>query len=90
MQSIYDDGIGNLDEYKGDEADTVSEVKKAQNRRNPQKVIDLANKLRTDGISKTFHRRKCTEYVRWSSERRKHLFVHSTDGDIPNGKAIFN
>ncbi|MBU1181175.1 MAG: ATP-dependent helicase [Proteobacteria bacterium] len=50
MQSIYDDGIGNLDEYKGDAADKVKEVKKAQNRRNPRKVIDLANRLRTDGI----------------------------------------
>jgi DNA helicase-2/ATP-dependent DNA helicase PcrA len=50
MQSIYDDGIGHLDNYKGDEPNTVSEVKKEQNRRNPQSVIDLANKLRTDGI----------------------------------------
>lgn len=48
MQSIYDDGIGNLNEYKGDDADTVNEVPKKQNRRNPQLVIDLANKLRTD------------------------------------------
>lgn len=50
MQSIYDDSIGNLDDYKGDEAGKVKEIKKTQNRRNPQKVIDLANKLRTDGI----------------------------------------
>jgi DNA helicase-2/ATP-dependent DNA helicase PcrA len=50
MQSIYEDGIGNLDDYKGDEEGTVKEVKKEQNRRNPQQIIDLANKLRTDGI----------------------------------------
>lgn len=50
MQSIYDDGIGNLDEYKGDEDGQVKEIKKEQNRRNPQLVIDLANKIRTDGI----------------------------------------
>jgi DNA helicase-2/ATP-dependent DNA helicase PcrA len=50
MQSIYDDGIGNLDEYKGDTEDAVKEVKKAQNRRNPQKIIELANRLRTDGV----------------------------------------
>ena len=50
MQSIYDDGIGNLDAYKGNEDGEVKEVKKEQNRRNPQRVIDLANKLRTDGI----------------------------------------
>ena len=40
MQSIYDDGIGNIDDYKGEEPDKVIEVKKRQNRRNPQKVID--------------------------------------------------
>lgn len=50
MQAIYDDGVGNLDEYKGDEPDKVKEIKKEQNRRNPQKIIDLANKLRTDDI----------------------------------------
>jgi len=50
MQSIYDDGIGNLDKYKGDNSDTVNEIQKSQNRRNPQNVIELANKLRTDGI----------------------------------------
>lgn len=46
MQSIYEDGIGNLDEF----AECVTEVQKKQNRRNPQKIIDLANTLRTDGI----------------------------------------
>lgn len=51
MQSIYDDGIGNLDDYKGEGADKVNEVKKAQNRRCPLKVIELANKLRSDGIT---------------------------------------
>lgn len=50
MQSIYDSGIGDLDEYKGDALDTVKEIKKEQNRRNPQKIISLANILRTDGI----------------------------------------
>lgn len=46
MQSIYDDTVGNLDAY----ADKVKEIKKEQNRRNPKTVIDLANRLRTDGI----------------------------------------
>ena len=48
MQSIYDDSIGNLDEYKA--KGLVTEVLKVHNRRNPQKVIDLANKIRTDGL----------------------------------------
>lgn len=51
MQSIYDDGIGNLDEFKGNDNEKVNEIKKDQNRRNPQKVIDLANHLRTDGLT---------------------------------------
>jgi DNA helicase-2/ATP-dependent DNA helicase PcrA len=43
MQSIYDDGIGNLDDYKGTEPETVNEIQKKQNRRNPQLIIDLAH-----------------------------------------------
>jgi DNA helicase-2/ATP-dependent DNA helicase PcrA len=50
MQSIYDNTIGNLDNYKGIDGDLVREVKKVQNRRNPEFVINLANQLRTDGI----------------------------------------
>lgn len=49
MQSIYDDGVGNLDEYKAPQG-KVYEVKKEQNRRNPRLVIELANKIRTDGL----------------------------------------
>ena len=49
MQSIYDDGIGNLEDYKVPQG-KVYEVKKEQNRRNPRLVIELANKIRTDGL----------------------------------------
>ena len=48
MQAIYPEGIGNLDDYKGDELGQVKEVKKEQNRRNPKLVYELANKLRVD------------------------------------------
>lgn len=48
MQSIYDEGVGDLKGYV-DEG-RVLEVKKEQNRRNPRLVYELANKLRTDGI----------------------------------------
>lgn len=48
MQAIYDKGVGNLDEHLA--AGSVHEIKLEQNRRNPQAVIDLANKLRTDNI----------------------------------------
>lgn len=42
MQSIYDDGVGDLDKYD------LTKIYKEQNRRNPTAVIDLANKLRLD------------------------------------------
>jgi DNA helicase-2/ATP-dependent DNA helicase PcrA len=48
MQSIYDDGIGDLKPYI--DSKDVEEVLKKQNRRNPQLVINLANKLRTDRL----------------------------------------
>lgn len=51
MQAIYDNGIGDIDLYKGDNDGQVKEVKKVQNRRNPKAVITLANRLRTDGIT---------------------------------------
>lgn len=53
MQCIYDNTVGNLDAYKGEEDDKVREIKKQQNRRNPKLVIDLANRLRTDGLVQT-------------------------------------
>ncbi|MCI8669732.1 MAG: ATP-dependent helicase [Lachnospiraceae bacterium] len=49
MQSIYDDGVGDLEEYI--QKEIVVEVKKKQNRRNPQSVLNLSNKLRIDGLS---------------------------------------
>jgi|CXWL01.1.fsa_nt_gi DNA helicase-2/ATP-dependent DNA helicase PcrA len=53
MQSIYDQSIGNLDAYTGEAVGGVKEIKKEQNRRNPKKIINLANRLRTDGIIQT-------------------------------------
>lgn len=49
MQCIYDDGVGDIERYIHPNGD-VYEVRKVQNRRNPQNVIDLANKIRTDGL----------------------------------------
>ena len=48
MQSIYDDGVGDVQNYIATGA--LVEVKKEQNRRNPRLVFELANRLRTDGI----------------------------------------
>lgn len=48
MQSIYDEGVGDIAAYVAD--GSVTEIKKTQNRRNPRLVFQLANILRTDGI----------------------------------------
>ena len=48
MQSIYDRSVGNIDEYVSQ--GIVYKVEKKQNRRNPNTVIKLANKLRLDGL----------------------------------------
>lgn len=53
MQSIYNDGIGNIEKYLFSETNTegcVYEVQKKQNRRCPQAIINLANKLRLDTL----------------------------------------
>lgn len=50
MQSIYDGSVGNLDQYTRTETPKVIEVFKKQNRRNPLKIIALANQLRVDGL----------------------------------------
>ncbi|OME89751.1 MULTISPECIES: UvrD-helicase domain-containing protein [Paenibacillus] len=49
MQAIYDNSIGDLKEYI--DSQEIKEVKKKQNRRNPKLVIELANKLRADGLT---------------------------------------
>lgn len=47
MQAIYDSGVGDLNSYN------LAKIQKTQNRRNPKKVIDLANKVRNDGLVQT-------------------------------------
>lgn len=44
MQAIYDSGVGNIDSYG------LEKIQKNQNRRNPRKVINLANKFRSDEL----------------------------------------
>lgn len=88
MQSIYEDGIGNLDEYKGEEADKVKEIKKEQNRRNPQQVITLANRLRTDGINQVPSTDlKAPNMSNGHIKQGQITFLHSVDGVIDTVKA---
>jgi DNA helicase-2/ATP-dependent DNA helicase PcrA len=83
MQSIYEDGIGNLDDYKGDETEKVNEIPKKQNRRNPKLVIDLANQLRTDGITQEPSADlKAPNMAGGIVKQGTVLFLHSINGDI--------
>lgn len=83
MQNIYPDTIGNLDDYKGDDADTVNEIPKKQNRRNPQLIINLANKLRTDGIEQEPSTdSNAPNMLNGVVKQGSVLFLHSTDDDI--------
>lgn len=74
MQAIYDDGIGDLDKYKYP-AGPVYEVKKEQNRRSPKVIIDLANRIRLDGLQQ--HPSEDIEAP------------NMIDGQIKTGRALF-
>jgi DNA helicase-2/ATP-dependent DNA helicase PcrA len=91
MQSIYDDGIGNINEYKGDEEGKVKEVKKTQNRRSPQKVITLANRLRNDGIIQVPSIDiSAPNMVNGQVKEGKIMFIHSTNEDISRVKQFLS
>jgi DNA helicase-2/ATP-dependent DNA helicase PcrA len=91
MQSIYDDGICNLDDYKGNESDRVFEIQKKQNRRNPKLIIDLANRLRTDGIQQEPSLDKnAPNMIEGIVKEGKIKFIHSIDGDINKIKKILS
>lgn len=75
MQAIYEKGVGDLNEYLA--SGSVYEVKLEQNRRNPQSVIDLANKLRTDNI------------IQHHSEQIDAPNMDAETGAVKTGTAVF-
>lgn len=86
MQSIYDDGIGNLDSYLKN--GSVKEVKKIQNRRNPKLVIDLANRLRTDGIQQEPSKDLKAPNMEKTGQVKEGniMFIHSKNEDVQRVK----
>lgn len=83
MQSIYDNGIGDLNQYLGDEEGKVKEIKKEQNRRNPQLIIKLANILRSDGLTQTPSADASAPNMNGSDVKIGDIkFIHSTNDDI--------
>lgn len=88
MQSIYETGIGNLDSYKGEDKDSVREVIKKQNRRNPKLIYDLANKLRSDLKQEHSEDKNAPNMgVEGVVKQGKRLFLYSTD-DFDNKKIV--
>lgn len=85
MQAIYDDTIGNLNAY----ADKVKEIKKEQNRRSPRTIIDLANRLRTDGITQIPSTDlNAPNMLNGELKEGAILFLYSGDGDVSKAKNI--
>lgn len=86
MQSIYEKGIGDLEEYIAQ--GLVKEVQKTQNRRNPYLIINLSNKLRTDGL-----KQKPSDDLNAPNmlengdvKQGKIMFIYSLDSDIEKVK----
>ncbi|MCT4629607.1 UvrD-helicase domain-containing protein [Winogradskyella sp.] len=82
MQSIFEKGIGDLSDYLGIKEETgvkISlpvEVQKIVNRRNPQSVIQLANKIRLDGLEQ-------------KAEKNSNAPNNEENGNIKEGKILF-
>jgi len=88
MQSIYDDGIGNLKVYLEKKGSKLKEVVKPDNRRNPKKVYELANKLRTDPLTQN-HSSDLKAPNMLPNKKVKEgevLFLHSIGADLPKLK----
>lgn len=85
MQSIYDDTVGNLNDY----LDKVKEIKKEQNRRNPKTVIELANRLRTDGITQVASADSNAPNMTNGELKEGNVkFFYSADADTAKVKAV--
>lgn len=88
MQSIYDDGIGNLKIYLEQKDSNLKEVEKPENRRNPKNVYDLANKLRTDSLTQKHSNdsKAPNMLVNGNVKEGNVLFLHSRESDLPKLK----
>lgn len=88
MQSIYDDGIGNLKIYLDTKDSNLKEVEKPDNRRNPKNVYNLANKLRTDSLTqKHSNDPKAPNMLANGNVKEGNvLFLHSKESDLPKIK----
>lgn len=88
MQSIYDEGIGNLNEFLKKENSKLKEVIKPDNRRNPKNVYNLANKLRTDPLIQNHSNdsKAPNMLANGNVKEGNVLFLHSKESDLPKLK----
>jgi DNA helicase-2/ATP-dependent DNA helicase PcrA len=85
MQAIYDGTIGNLQNYI--DTGEIVEIQKNQNRRNPSRVIELANKLRTDGLVQTCSNdSNAPNMLDGNLKEGNILFLYSSDNNIDKAK----
>lgn len=88
MQSIYPEGVGNINEWIGNAPGNVVEIRKEQNRRNPETIINLANLIRTDGLIQVPSNDLNAPNMQNGVVKQGQItFLHSADGDISRVKA---
>lgn len=86
MQSIYSDGVGNVDEYVGD---SLISIPKPDNYRCAYEIIKFVNPLRLDGLEqKVAFKRKANGEI--ETEESRHGFakvLYSICGQKPNARS---
>jgi DNA helicase-2/ATP-dependent DNA helicase PcrA len=90
MQSIYEDSVGNLDEYSNQNPPTVVEVKKEENRRNPLSIIELANQLRFDGLKQSPSKDSKAPNINpdGTVKAGKISFIYSSNYDLTSARSL--
>lgn len=88
MQSIYDRSIGTIQEYV--DSKVVYEVKKKENRRNPRKVIKIANKLRMDSLQQITSKDIDAPNMENGKVKEGNIkFIYSTRHDLQEVKKLY-
>lgn len=68
MQTIYDDGIGNVNKYIDE--NLIAKIEKKDNYRCSQQVINFANKIRYDGLSQELALKKINDKYELEEDRQ--------------------
>ena len=91
MQAIYAGGVGDISYYLSKNGGLVEEVSKVQNRRNPSKVIQLANILRTDSLVQEPSRDSgAPNMLDGIVKEGTAIFMYSSDPDVDKVRSYLN